>query len=730
LNPRIHRFAVALTLSVVAAGTALATPIITVQPVSILNLVLGGNAAFTVTAESDVSTNLAYQWYRNGVVIPGATNSSLGVTNAQPTDCGAFSVAVDDGEAAAVSQPADFTLNILQLLGGTIENALDLTNGVIRSYNFGAQKEAGEPDIIPGDPGGSSIWFKWTPLASGIVTFSTLGSDFDTILGIYTGSAPSNLVQVPSAVNDDDAAGYLCSQVSFNAKLLTTYLIAVDGYYGIQGNVVLSWGLDLTQDKLPDVGTTPAAVTSSNGATVMLTCPWKGNNCDWLFNGQVVATNTSPLVVTNLSGTNVGAYTARFTTPSGFPVFAEPTHLEINTLQDGSTATNSVAFVKLLDSANFDFFPPLQGNLIKLDDDTRGYSTSQVYSTSKDANEPDEPTPCGQKAGHPSWYSYVTPVSGTLVVNTAGSTFSTVLGVYIGPGNSFTTLTNIGCGYTTSYQANGQPSVTIPNVPANQTNFIMVGGYSGASGTVDLNIYLGQPVAVASPPQSQSAGPGTNVTLALSVTGATPITYSWQYNGAAISGATTGTLDIGGMSSTNAGTYTVIASNLVSVVVTQAVVSLALPPSITTQPQSQTVALNGGAALSVAASGTPAPSYQWLFNGAPSGIAASALNISSFQETNQGTYCVVISNFLGAVTSAPAVLLLNYPYRVNCFSMAPGGFQLEFVCPSSTQCVIEASSNFVQWTPVFTNTASNGFLDFTDTNVGASMCRFYRGVTN
>ncbi len=68
-----------------------------------------------------------------------------------------------------------------------------------------------------------------------------------------------------------------------------------------------------------------------------------------------------------------------------------------------------------------------------------------------------------------------------MVVNTSGSSFNTMLGVFVGPGNSFATLTNVGAGYTTNRALDGQPQVVVSAVPQGQTNFIVIDGYGGAA---------------------------------------------------------------------------------------------------------------------------------------------------------------------------------------------------------------------------------------------------------
>jgi uncharacterized repeat protein (TIGR03803 family) len=89
--------------------------------------------------------------------------------------------------------------------------------------------------------GGASVWFTWTAPASGRFAFNTLGSSFDTLLAVYTGPRVNALTVVGS--NDDYGFGFT-SEVSFLASGGTTYHVAVDGYDGETGTVVLNWAPD------------------------------------------------------------------------------------------------------------------------------------------------------------------------------------------------------------------------------------------------------------------------------------------------------------------------------------------------------------------------------------------------------------------------------------------------------------------------------------------------------
>src|SRR5213595_1867758 len=71
-------------------------------------------------------------------------------------------------------------------------SAIPLTGPIVTTTgsNVGATQDfrSGEP-FIAGNFGGASVWWTWTATASGQTTIDTMGSDFNTLLGVYTGTA-------------------------------------------------------------------------------------------------------------------------------------------------------------------------------------------------------------------------------------------------------------------------------------------------------------------------------------------------------------------------------------------------------------------------------------------------------------------------------------------------------------------------------------------------------------
>src|SRR5205823_372476 len=96
-----------------------------------------------------------------------------------------------------------------------------------------------------------------------------------------------------------------------------------------------------------------------------------------------------------------------------------------------------------------------------------------------------------------------------------------------------------------------------------------------------------------------------------------------------------------------------------------ATLTVNVPPTITTQPASQTVAQGANATFSVVATGTGL-TYQWTFNGANiSGATTSSYTKSNAQAADQGNYAVVVTNAGGSVTSANASLTVKITVIVD-----------------------------------------------------------------
>jgi PASTA domain len=144
-------------------------------------------------------------------------------------------------------------------------NAAELTgrSSTVAATSVEAMKELNEPNHAA-NSGGASIWYWWTAPAGGRVVVGTCYSEFNTLLGVYTGDAVGSLVQV--AANDNSCGQQ--SRLSFQAVSGTTYRIAVDGFGGDSGYVALTLDLTPPNDDFADSQEISGDAGSVNGSNV------------------------------------------------------------------------------------------------------------------------------------------------------------------------------------------------------------------------------------------------------------------------------------------------------------------------------------------------------------------------------------------------------------------------------------------------------------------------------
>ncbi len=93
-----------------------------------------------------------------------------------------------------------------------------------------------------------------------------------------------------------------------------------------------------------------------------------------------------------------------------------------------------------------------------------------------------------------------------------------------------------------------------------------------------------------------------------------------------------------------------------------AVVTVNLPPWITSQPSDQTVIQGSNVTFSVAATGSAPVTYQWRFNGTDmTGQTDATLILNNVQGSQSGTYAVQVTHACGSTASSNAVLTVQVP---------------------------------------------------------------------
>ena len=128
-------------------------PIITQQPQS---ETLSNGATFLISVQATGNGTVDYQWFKDGVSVAGATNSSVIVTNAQLGDSAVYTVAVSDGLGTNTSIRAP--VSILQPVSIVWVNysGFDGSPAIGRD---GTIYIAADSDLFAYEPNGAFKWF-------------------------------------------------------------------------------------------------------------------------------------------------------------------------------------------------------------------------------------------------------------------------------------------------------------------------------------------------------------------------------------------------------------------------------------------------------------------------------------------------------------------------------------------------------------------------------------------
>lgn len=185
---------------------------------------------------------------------------------------------------------------------------------------------------------------------------------------------------------------------------------------------------------------------------------------------------------------------------------------------------------------------------------------------------------------------------------------------------------------------------------------------SAASNPVALTVSTA-PLAprIVSQPGNLAVGTGLTAIFTVGASGTAPLSYQWRFNGAALPGATGGSLILPIISVVNEGAYSVVVTNAAgSITSSAATLSVRSPPTITVPPVDQAAAIGGNVVLSVTATGAAPLSYQWIKDGREiSGANSAILSLVSVTNDDAGSYGVTVRNTVGGVTSRAVTLVVS-----------------------------------------------------------------------
>jgi hypothetical protein len=186
---------------------------------------------------------------------------------------------------------------------------------------------------------------------------------------------------------------------------------------------------------------------------------------------------------------------------------------------------------------------------------------------------------------------------------------------------------------------------------------------AGSATSNNATLTVNSPPTISTAPSNQAVVLGQTATFTVTATGTAPLTYQWQKTGVNISGATAASYTTPPAIAADNGTvFSVTVTNSVGTVTSpNAGLSIFIPPTITTQPLSQTISAGSTVSFSVIASGTAPLSYQWQKDGVNLSGATSASYTTPVVVAgdNGALFSVVVTNGHGSVTSMNAVLTLR-----------------------------------------------------------------------
>ncbi|GEM_PF-2201550 len=215
-----------------------------------LNMSENGTAVFTVRLAQAPASTLTVSIIRTAgdsdVTVTSGATLTFTPTNYATLQSVTLTAAED---ADSVNDAATFSvsasgLTTQEVCVNVVDNepsndqcagAIALTNGVTMTMSTAAAMSTGDPEPTCEDNFGKGVWFSFTPAADGLVTISTDGSSFDTVLQVFTGSCATLTAHYAGCDNDGGEGAR--SLVKLNGVGGVTYRILAGGRAGASGTL-------------------------------------------------------------------------------------------------------------------------------------------------------------------------------------------------------------------------------------------------------------------------------------------------------------------------------------------------------------------------------------------------------------------------------------------------------------------------------------------------------------
>jgi len=606
--------------STVATLTVLVPPTISVQPASQTNSALA-NAVFGVTATG--TAPLAYQWHSNGVAVAGATNAGFTVSNLTTAAAGNYFVVVTNVAGAATSSVAALTVERL-VPAVTWTNPAAITYGTALG---GTQLNASTP--VAGT-------FAYSPTSGTILPAGTHGltNEFTpTDATAYVGTTGTVSVVVNPAALTVTAGSQTRAFGTANGPLTVGYAGFVNSE---TTNVLASVAVAATAADINSLpGSYPITVSGAAGANYSVTH----------VAGLLVVTAVPPALVVEATNQTVvaGVDVTHMAVATGAPTPVLQWYFNGTNALAG--ATNGTLVVTNAQPANAGGYTIVAAN-------AGGSVTSAVATLTVLVPPTISVQPASQMVLAGSNVTFSVGATGTLPLHHQ----------WLFNGGPLANETN-----AMLVVSNAQPAVA-------GAYSVTVSNAAGVAASSNAVLSLGALPDIVIQPVGQTSIIGASLTFFVTATGTPAPTYQWHRNAVPISGATGSSLSFGSLQATNAGTYSVVVANAFGTLTSSnAVLQLtaAAAPVIVTQPQSQAALEGATVTFTVGASGTPAPTYQWVKDSsAIPGATGASLTLTNLTLASAGSYVVQVFNSAGSTSSVPATLQILVPPAITAQPVA------------------------------------------------------------